>query len=274
MTSRRHLVVYNPTAAQGKAAERIPETEALLSEKGIDYELRVTQRVWHGAELARDAGNEGYSVVVAAGGDGTVNEVVNGLMLARDHGEEIPAMGVLSIGRGNDFSYGADVPGSLADCVEVLAAGCDRPIDIRQGVRRRLSPRPVLRQRHRHRLRYDRGPRGRQAQVRARFHGLCYRGHQDLRDLSRRARAAHPARPRHHREGEPPDVDHERQADGRHLLHGAQVGQRRRRLRLLHGESPHATRHGRPHRPLHQGDAGGAPQDRDRPFNRASRSPR
>lgn len=130
MTSRRHLVVYNPTAAQGKAAERIPETEALLSEKGIDYELRVTQRVWHGAELARDAGNEGYSVVVAAGGDGTVNEVVNGLMLARDHGEEIPAMGVLSIGRGNDFSYGADVPGSLADCVEVLAAGCDRPIDI------------------------------------------------------------------------------------------------------------------------------------------------
>ena len=130
MTSRRHLVVYNPTAAQGKAAERIPETEALLSEKGIDYELRVTQRVWHGAELARDAGNEGYSVVVAAGGDGTVNEVVNGLMLARDRGEEIPAMGVLSIGRGNDFSYGADVPGSLADCVEVLAAGCDRPIDI------------------------------------------------------------------------------------------------------------------------------------------------
>lgn len=130
MTSRRHLVVYNPTAAQGKAAERIPETEALLDAKGIDYDLRVTQRVWHAAELAMDAGKEGYGVVVAAGGDGTVNEVVNGLMLARDRGEEIPAMGVLSIGRGNDFSYGADVPGNLADCVEVLAIGCDRPMDV------------------------------------------------------------------------------------------------------------------------------------------------
>jgi len=124
------MVVYNPTAGKGKAAERIPETEALLREKGIEYELRVTQRVWHAAELARDAARAGFSVVVAAGGDGTVNEVVNGLMMASDGRHGLPALGVLSIGRGNDFSYGADVPGNLADCVEVLAAGNSRPMDV------------------------------------------------------------------------------------------------------------------------------------------------
>jgi diacylglycerol kinase (ATP) len=124
------MVIYNPTAGKGAAAERIPETEALLKAKGIEYDLRVTQAVWHAAELARDAGRAGYGAVVAAGGDGTVNEVVNGLMLAAERGEELPAMGVLSIGRGNDFSYGADVPNDLAACVEVLAAGLSRPMDV------------------------------------------------------------------------------------------------------------------------------------------------
>ena len=124
------MIIFNPTAGQGAAALRIPETEILLKAKGIEFDLRVTQAVGHAAELARDAGKEGYTVVVAAGGDGTVNEVVNGLMLATERGENIPAMGVLSMGRGNDFSYGADVPGNLADCVDVLAAGFSRPMDV------------------------------------------------------------------------------------------------------------------------------------------------
>jgi diacylglycerol kinase (ATP) len=130
MNPRRHLVIYNPTAGKGAAAERIPLTESLLKAKGIDYDLRVTQGVWHAAELAREAGREGYQVVVAAGGDGTVNEVVNGLMLAGERGDRMPTLGVLSIGRGNDFSYGADVPGTLEPCVEVLAEGRIRPLDV------------------------------------------------------------------------------------------------------------------------------------------------
>jgi diacylglycerol kinase (ATP) len=130
MTSLKHLVIYNPTAGKGAAASRIPETEALLEAAGIDYDLKVTQRVWHAAELARDAGKSGYAVAVAAGGDGTVNEVVNGLMLAQAEGQDIPILGVLSIGRGNDFSYGADVPGDLAGCVGALAEGQLRPMDV------------------------------------------------------------------------------------------------------------------------------------------------
>jgi YegS/Rv2252/BmrU family lipid kinase len=124
------LIILNPIAGKGRAAERIPEIEALLKSKGLDYDIRITQGVWHAAELARDAGKEGYAVVVAAGGDGTANEVINGLMLAAERGDAPPALGVLSIGRGNDFAFGAGIQGGLAANIDVLAAGLERPMDI------------------------------------------------------------------------------------------------------------------------------------------------
>jgi diacylglycerol kinase (ATP) len=130
MATSKYLIVLNPIAGKGKAAERIPEIETLLKDRGVDYELRVTQGVWHAAEMARNAGRDGFSVIVAAGGDGTVNEVVNGLMLAREKGEKLPALGVLSVGRGNDFAYGAAVPTSLEGCVDALTAREPVPMDV------------------------------------------------------------------------------------------------------------------------------------------------
>lgn len=130
MSSGKHIIILNPIAGKGKASELIPQIEGLLKERGIEYDLRVTQGVWHAAELARDAGRAGYGAVVAAGGDGTVNEVINGLMLAHERGERLPTMGVLSVGRGNDFAYGADVPRDLVSCVDVIAARSARPMDV------------------------------------------------------------------------------------------------------------------------------------------------
>ena len=130
MAAKRYMVVLNPIAGKGKAAQRIPEVESLFAERKLEYELRLTKGVWHAAEMAREAAREGFDVVVAAGGDGTVNEVINGLMLASERGDSIPAMGSLSVGRGNDFAYGADVPAELPDCVEALLSGEERPMDV------------------------------------------------------------------------------------------------------------------------------------------------
>lgn len=130
MASKRYLVILNPIAGKGKAAERIPEIEALLASRKLEYELRLTRGVWHAAEMAREAGREGFATVVAAGGDGTVNEVVNGLMLSHNRGDAIPEMGVLAVGRGNDFAYGADLPEGLEACVETIAKGETRPMDV------------------------------------------------------------------------------------------------------------------------------------------------
>jgi YegS/Rv2252/BmrU family lipid kinase len=126
----RCKIILNPTAGKGRAGERAGEIEALLTAHGIAHEVVLTKAVWHAAELARDAGREGYGIVVAAGGDGTVNEVVNGLMLAAERGERPPALAAFSVGRGNDFAYGADLPSDLAGCVDVLAGGQERPLDV------------------------------------------------------------------------------------------------------------------------------------------------
>lgn len=126
----RMLVILNPVAGKGKAGLRRPEIEAMMSAKGLRFELRLTERPGHAAEMARAAAGEGFGLVVAAGGDGTVNEAINGLMAAKADGKKAPALGVLSVGRGNDFSYGADLPGDLEACVETLAAGRLRPLDV------------------------------------------------------------------------------------------------------------------------------------------------
>ena len=55
---------------------------------GLDFDLVRTERPWHAAELAQQACADGYDVVVAVGGDGTANEVLNGLMLARQAGSK------------------------------------------------------------------------------------------------------------------------------------------------------------------------------------------
>jgi diacylglycerol kinase (ATP) len=130
MNTGRFKLIYNPVAAQGTAAERIPEVEALMRRHGIDFDLRLTERVGHATELAAAAGKEGYAFVIAAGGDGTSNEVINGLMLASANGGPIPAMGVLSVGRGNDFGYGARIPRDLEAGVALLAEGIPRPMDV------------------------------------------------------------------------------------------------------------------------------------------------
>lgn len=81
--------------------------------------------------MARHAATlEHVELVVAAGGDGTVNEVINGLMEARALTPRLPTLGVLSIGRGNDFACGAGIPTELNGSVECLATRRLMQIDI------------------------------------------------------------------------------------------------------------------------------------------------
>lgn len=103
----------------------------MLQSHGLDFDVVRTERPWHAAELAEQAALSGYDVVVAVGGDGTANEVLNGLMLAKQAGAEGDvAMGVLSVGRGNDFAFGVGVPRDLAAGCRVLAQGHRRAIDV------------------------------------------------------------------------------------------------------------------------------------------------
>lgn len=92
-------VIYNPAAGRGKARRCVDTIRKWL---GPDAFLVATERPGHAVELAQRAAREGYSRVVAAGGDGTVHEVANGMLLS---GRDDMILSVIPLGSSNDYAY-------------------------------------------------------------------------------------------------------------------------------------------------------------------------
>ncbi len=126
----RCKVVVNPAAGKGGAGRQVDRLTGLLRERGLDFSLELTTGPWHAAEIARAAALDGFDTVAAAGGDGTGNEVINGLVAAQAEMATSPAFAVLPIGRGNDLAFGMGIPADLAAAVAALAGGCTRPFDV------------------------------------------------------------------------------------------------------------------------------------------------
>ncbi len=126
----RYCLIVNPAAGKGAAKKAMPEIQAILDGLGIVYDLKYTQYPGHGIRLAEEACNGDYRAVVAVGGDGTVNEVINGMMKAENGMPDFPYLSVLPVGRGNDFSYGMGIPQELEAACQLLANGKTRKVDI------------------------------------------------------------------------------------------------------------------------------------------------
>ncbi|MGD0707187.1 MAG: diacylglycerol kinase family protein [Anaerolineaceae bacterium] len=127
---KRYKVILNPAAGHGNGLQSLPLVKQSLDQLHLDYDLVVTDHAGQTTELAHQAALDGFDVVVAAGGDGTINEVANGLMAFKLAGGQPPAMGVLPVGRGNDFAYSLDLPIEVDKACQALAADRRRPIDI------------------------------------------------------------------------------------------------------------------------------------------------
>jgi YegS/Rv2252/BmrU family lipid kinase len=123
-------IILNPTAGMNSAGHKVPMITALLQNHGIEFEMVLTRGIGHAAEIAGQTDPREYPVVVAAGGDGTCNEVLNGLMSAKNAGQAIPAMGALPVGRGNDFHYGMGLPKSLEENIGILSRGRKKFMDV------------------------------------------------------------------------------------------------------------------------------------------------
>jgi diacylglycerol kinase (ATP) len=133
----RIQVILNPAADRGHARELAPQIKALLSAYG-DFGWAETSRPGEAIQLAAQACNDGYDIIAVGGGDGTAQEVVNGLINGCQ-GETRSALGLIPIGSGNDFAWmmGA-VPGArrirgpqgIERAVQKLIAGKTRMIDV------------------------------------------------------------------------------------------------------------------------------------------------
>lgn len=131
-------VILNPHAGRGTAAQLKPSVLRALQDQGLEFDLVETTEPGEGVRLARKAAEAGYASIVVVGGDGTVHEAVNGLLLAGAGPDDV-TLGIVPVGSGNDFvkmfhpstGSGHRVPAeSLAVACRRIAQGRTRVVDI------------------------------------------------------------------------------------------------------------------------------------------------
>jgi diacylglycerol kinase (ATP) len=124
-------VILNPYANRWETGRRAAELKTIMQEEGIDFELKVTEGPNDATVLASEAIKSGHTPLIAAGGDGTISEILNGLMQATLPGD-YPAgpFGLLPLGTANDLTDALGIPRDLREAVRVITAGKTRAIDL------------------------------------------------------------------------------------------------------------------------------------------------
>jgi diacylglycerol kinase (ATP) len=125
------VLICNSRSGRGGVGRSFPEVRARLEERELDYEVRYTEGRGHATELAREALAQGFRFLVAVGGDGTIHEVVNGMM-TEDHAVNPDSvLGVVAAGTGSDFIKTFGLPATIpAHAVAHLDGTESFPIDI------------------------------------------------------------------------------------------------------------------------------------------------
>lgn len=120
MKTNKWLVVVNPAAGGGKAGEDWPMIESLLNKHDLRHDAVFTSRRLHAAVIARKKIEEGYSRIIVVGGDGTMNEVINGVFAQ----ERIPTtevmLGMISVGTGNDWGKMFNIPSDYDEAIQTI----------------------------------------------------------------------------------------------------------------------------------------------------------
>jgi len=120
-------VIVNPNADLGRAWRTAADLRYLVEQHG-GADWAGTVYPTHAIELARQAAEAGYELVIAAGGDGTVHEVINGLMQAQ--GTQRPRLGIIPLGSGNDFAHAVGLDAKPEKALRQAFAGSPRRIDL------------------------------------------------------------------------------------------------------------------------------------------------
>lgn len=121
-------VIVNPVAGASSTRRKWPRISRLLKHIGLSFDYEYTEGVGHAMELARAAASDGYRYVVAVGGDGTVNEVANGILSSTSASST--ALGVISTGTGGDFVRSIGIPRHYLHACSSLVSLRRRLIDV------------------------------------------------------------------------------------------------------------------------------------------------
>ncbi|WP_036649504.1 diacylglycerol kinase [Paenibacillus pini] len=123
---KRARLIYNPSSGREEMRRRLPDILQRLDMGGIEASCHATTGEGDATAAAADAVERGYDLIIAAGGDGTLYEVVNG-MAGKDH---LPPLGVFPLGTTNDFARGLGIPRNWEDYCDLVIRQQTRPIDV------------------------------------------------------------------------------------------------------------------------------------------------
>ena len=111
---KKMLVIVNPISGIGRQKKIERLLNANLNQDIYDYEVRYTEHIHHGTELARQGADEGFDVITAVGGDGSVNDIITGM-----HGSDA-TLGIIPCGSGNGLARCMKIPLTPAFAIRVL----------------------------------------------------------------------------------------------------------------------------------------------------------
>jgi len=127
MSGHKTKFIVNPNADRGRAWRMISDLRPLVEKfGGADWSGTVYPT--HATELAYQAAEAGYNLVIAAGGDGTVHEVINGLMQVPP--ENRPRLGIIPLGSGNDFAHSIGIIGNPLEALKKIYTGQPKTMDV------------------------------------------------------------------------------------------------------------------------------------------------
>jgi YegS/Rv2252/BmrU family lipid kinase len=121
-------VIVNPVAGAGRTRREWPRIKGIFEGQGLRFDHRITEAPGHAIELAREAAGNGYDMVVSVGGDGTINEVVNGLYASGNI--KAAALGIVSTGTGSDYIRTVGIPRRTEDACRCFLQPKKRTVDI------------------------------------------------------------------------------------------------------------------------------------------------
>ncbi len=125
--NRKVKLILNPMADMGNAWKVARDLRPIIAEYG-NADWAGTVYPTHALELTRQAGEQGYERVIAVGGDGTVHEVINGLMQLPE--KQRPIFGVVPAGSGNDFAHAAGIPINPLEALNLALYGEPGDLDV------------------------------------------------------------------------------------------------------------------------------------------------
>ncbi len=123
---KKARIIYNPTSGRETFIEELPHVLIRCEEAGYETSTHATRGAGDASRAAQAAAERGFDLIIAVGGDGTINEVVDGLA----HLDKRPEVGIIAAGTTNDFARALSIPKEVDKALEIILYGESMALDI------------------------------------------------------------------------------------------------------------------------------------------------